>query len=102
MRIVVSERAKRSREKIAHYIMLQFGKITFMEFCEAYKQTKRTIANLPKSFPVDYDLSDGKYEYHFTFINGLSKMVYRIVDDEYIFIADMWDVRQEPPSMIQS
>jgi len=101
MRIVVSERAKRNRDKIAHYIMRQFGKITFMEFCEAYKNTKRTIANHPESCPIDYDLSDGNHEYRFTFINGLSKLVYRIVDDEYIFIVDMWDVRLEPPSMIK-
>ena len=44
-------------------------------------------------------MSDEQYTYHFTNINGLT-MLYRI-DGETIFIVDMWDVRQEPPSVVR-
>ena len=32
--------------------------------------------------------------------DGLTKLLYRI-DGETIFMVDMWDVRQEPPSVVR-
>ena len=101
MRVVVSERAKRNRNQIAQYILRKFGKIAFLEFGDEYKKVKRVIADYPDSCPIDEDLSDANYKYHYTFINGLSKLVYRVVDDSYVFVADMWDVRREPPTEIK-
>lgn len=101
MRVVVSERAKQNRNRIALHILRKFGKIAFVEFGDEYKKVKRFIAVHPEGCPIDEDLSDANHKYHFTFINGLSKLVYRIVDDSYVFIADMWDVRREPPAEIK-
>lgn len=101
MRVVVSERAKRNRNQIAQHIMRKFGRIAFVEFCDEYHKVKRTIAAYPESCPVDENLSNSTYTYHYTFINGLSKLLYRIVDDSFVFIVDMWDVRREPPAEIK-
>lgn len=101
MRVVVSERAKRNRNQIAQHIMRKFGQIAFVAFGDEYKKVKRTIADYPESCPVDENLSDSTYTYRYTFINGLSKLLYRIVDDSYVFIVDMWDVRKEPPTEVK-
>ncbi len=54
----------------------------------------------PNSGSVDLDLSTDDTMYRFFIINDLSKMVYCVKDDT-IYVVDFWDVRQEPPSMIQ-
>ena len=100
MKVVVSERAKYNREQIARYILRDFGERALLDFREAYKETKRYITLHPEGCQIEEHLSNEQYTYHFTNINGLSKLLYRI-DGEMIYIVDMWDVRQEPPTIVR-
>lgn len=100
MIVRVSERAKYNRNQIVSYILRQFGEQAVLDFRKAYKETKRFLAEHPKSSPKEENLSTEKYSYHFTFINGLTKVVYR-VDGEVVYLVDMWDVRREPPQEIR-
>ena len=100
MKIVVSERAKHSRDQIARYILLYFGKKKLLEFREAYHATKRFITENPNGGAREMNLSTDEVEYRYTMINGLTKLVYRVADD-YILVADMWDVRREPPQALR-
>lgn len=71
-----------------------------LDFRKAYKETKLFISHHPEGCEIEEHLSNGQYQYHFTNINGLSKLLYR-VDGEMIYIVDMWDVRQEPPTSVR-
>ena len=100
MKVIISERAKYNRDQIARYIFRKFGLKALLDFRKSYKETKRYIAQHPEGCEVEEHLSDEQYTYHFTNINGLTKLLYRI-DGETIFIVDMWDVRQELPSVVR-
>lgn len=100
MRIVVSQRAKDNREQIARYILAKFGNKALLEFRDAYKDTKNYILQHPEGCEVEEHLSNELYTYHFTNINGLTKLLYR-VEGELIIIVDMWDVRKEPPKEVR-
>ena len=100
MKVVVSERAKFNREQIARYILANFGIKALLDFRVAYKETKKYIAQHPQGCEVEEHLSNEQYTYRFTNINGLTKLLYR-VDGELILIVDMWDVRQEPPTIVR-
>ena len=100
MKVVVSERAKYNREQIARYILRDFGVKALLDFRKAYKETKQFIARHPEGCQEEVHLSNEQYKYHFTNINGLTKLLYRI-DGEMIYIVDMWDVRQEPPTIVR-
>ena len=100
MKVVVSERAKYNREQIARYILRDFGVKALLDFRKAYKETKQYIARHPEGCQEEEHLSNEQYKYHFTTINGLTKLLYRI-DGEMIYIVDMWDVRKEPPTIVR-
>ena len=100
MKVVVTDRAKYNREQIAKYILHTFGVKALLEFRKAYQETKRFIALHPEACPKEEHLSNEQYTYHFTNINGLTKLLYRI-DGEMIYIVAMWDVRQEPPTIVR-
>lgn len=99
MKVKISERAKNSRNQIVSYILRTFGERAVLDFRKTYRDTKRFLAEHPESSPKEEHLSTDEFTYHFTYINGLTKLVYR-VDGEVVYIVDMWDVRKEPPTSI--
>lgn len=100
MRVIISERAKYNREQIARYIFRMFGEKALLEFRSAYRDTKQYLSQHPEGCEVEEHLSNEKYTYRFTNINGLTKLLYRI-DGDTILIVDMWDVRREPPTTVR-
>jgi len=100
MKVKVSERAKYNRNRIADYILREFGERSLLEFRKAYKDAKRFISEHPNGgTDADY-LSDEQHKYKFTVINGLSIMLYR-VEGDIIYVVDMWDTRQQPPTIVR-
>ena len=100
MKVRVSERAKYNRNKVADYILREFGERTLSNFRQAYKDAKRFIAEHPNGgTDADY-ISDKRYKYQFTVINGLSIMLYRIEGD-IVYVVDFWDTRQQPPTIVR-
>ncbi len=103
MKIAISERAKRNRNQIAGYILRTFGTKALLEFRDAYKKTKEYIAKHPTGCEVEEHLSNEGRLYRSTSIHGLTKLIYRIDEDkEVVYIVDMWDVRKEPPTYVES
>ena len=102
MRVVVSEQAKYNRNQIVRYILREFGEKAVLDFREAYKKAKRTIANHPESGTEVEQLSDEQHKYRFMVINGLSIMLYRVDEDKkVVYIVDMWDTRRQPPKIVR-
>ena len=101
MIVRVSERAKYNRNKIAEYILRKFGKKALLDFRKEYQRTKRLLSEDPGIGSEESNLSDNKHQYQFTVINGLSIMLYR-VEGDIVYVIDMWDTRQQPPSIVHS
>lgn len=100
MKVKISERAKYNRNKIADYILCKFGKKALLDFREEYKRTKKLLAEDPGIGSEELNLSDDEHKYQYTVINGLSIMLYR-VENETVYIVDMWDTRQQPPTIVR-
>jgi plasmid stabilization system protein ParE len=100
MKVKISERAKYNRNKIADYILRKFGEKALLDFREEYKRTKKLLAEDPGIGSEELNLSDDEHKYQYTVINGLSIMLYR-VENETVYIVDMWDTRQQPPTIVR-
>ena len=100
MIVRVSERAKYNRNRIADYILRKFGEEALLDFRKEYKRTKRLLAENPGIGSEEANLSNDKHKYLFTVINGLSIMLYRVEGDT-VYIVDMWDTRQQPPTIVR-
>lgn len=100
MKVKVSERAMYNRNKIADYILREFGQGSLLEFRKAYKETKRFISENPNGGTDADFISDKQHKYKFSVINGLSIMLYR-VEGEVVYVVDMWDTRQQPPTIVR-
>jgi len=100
MKVKVSERAKFNRNKIADYILREFGERALLNFRKAYKEAKRFIAEHPNGGTDAEYLSDEQHKYQYTVINGLSIMLYRVESDT-VYVVDMWDTRQQPPTIVR-
>lgn len=100
MKVKISERAKYNRNKIADYILRKFGEKALLDFREEYKRTKKLLVEDPGIGSEELNLSDDEHKYQYTVINGLSIMLYR-VENETVYIVDMWDTRQQPPTIVR-
>lgn len=100
MNVKISERARYNRNKIADYILRKFGEKALLDFRAEYKRTKKLLAADPGIGSEELNLSDDKHRYKYTVINGLSIMLYR-VENETVYIVDMWDTRQQPPTIVR-
>lgn len=100
MKVRISERAKYNRNKIADYIFRKFGEKALLNFCREYQRTKKLLAEDPGIGSEELNLSDDEHKYLFTVINGLSILLYR-VEGEIVYIVDMWDTRQQPPTVVR-
>jgi len=100
MKVRISERAKYNRNKIADYIFCKFGEKALLDFRREYQRTKKLLAEDPGIGSEELNLSDDEHKYLFTVINGLSILLYR-VEGEIVYIVDMWDTRQQPPTVVR-
>ena len=87
--------AKVSLRQTARYIRDQFGDKSSKEFLRDVFQKEKLLRDNPHLGPIEPLLADLPSAYRSIVVDRLNKIVYRIVDD-YIEIADFWDVRREP------
>lgn len=95
MRIIWHSQAKKGRRQVAEYIRKRFGIQRVKIFRQDVDQIAKTLMQYPNLGPIDPLFNDRPVTYRSVVINGLSKMVYR-VDDEDIHIVGFWDTRREP------
>jgi len=100
MKVKVSERAKYNRNKIADYIFRKFGEKALLDFRKEYQRTKKLLAEDSGIGSEELNLSDNEHKYLFTVINGLSILLYRVEGDT-VYVVDMWDTRQQPPTIVR-
>ena len=102
MKISWHNEAKVGRRQVAKYIRKQFGDNRMKKFRQSVDQTVRMIMRHPEIGPIDPLFADRATTYRSVIIDGLSKMVYRVDDDDTIHIAAFWDCRRDPSTEADS
>ena len=102
MKISWHDEAKVGRRQVAKYIRKQFGYNRAEKFSQSIKQTVRMIMRHPEIGPIDPLFADRATTYRSVIIDGLSKMVYRVDDDDTIHIVAFWDCRRDPSTEADS
>jgi plasmid stabilization system protein ParE len=99
MKISWHNEAKEGRRQVAKYIRNYFGVNRAEKFSQSIKQTVQMIMRHPEIGPIDPLFADRQETYRCVIIDGLSKMVYRYIEDEKtIHIVAFWDCRRNPSS----
>ena len=87
--------AESERDKIADYIYDNFGFNAMKAFIQEIRKTTKRLRRFPDMAPKDPLFEDRNDIYRSVFINGLSKLVYR-VDGDTIYVVGFWDCRRDP------
>ncbi len=99
MRSILSEQAKQEIRQAAKYIREEFGRKRRDEFLQEIREARRHIEMNPYMWPLEPYLTELPGMYRGYVMNRINKIVYR-VDDDIIYIADFWDVRRNPESLV--
>ena len=98
MRVFWSEKAKRSFEETAYYIVENFGLRAKEKFAGMVSAKEHVLAAMPEIGQVERLLPHRNKTYRSVTVNGLSKIVYYI-DNDTIYIVAFWHTRREPQSL---
>lgn len=99
MKSILSDQAKLQIRTIARYIRMEFGKNHRDEFMQTVRHARRLIEDNPQIGQIEPLLVELPKVYRSYVMNHHNKIVYRIENDT-IFIADLWDVRRNPEILI--
>ena len=102
MRVIWDSKALNGRDQIADYIRERFGAKHKNLFLQHVRQTTKMIMRHPEIGPIDPLFADRATTYRSVIIDGLSKMVYRVDDDDTIHIVAFWDCRRDPSTEADS
>lgn len=95
MRVEWTLLAESERDKIADYICDSFGISAMKAFIQEVRETTKRLIRFPNMASKDPLFEDRDDTYRSVFINGLSKLVYR-VDGDIIYVVGFWDCRRDP------
>ena len=97
MNIKWSFLAIESLDNICDHLSSQFGVKAKSDFLTAVDKSIKQVAQYPNIGIEEQSLAaDGSV--HSILVNRLSKFIYYVEDDE-LFIADVWDIRQNPETL---
>lgn len=101
MRIRWKKRAKAEYQKHIVYCLRKFGPYTASRFQEKTDKHLCLLENFPHMGKLEPLLLERRrYEYRSLVVHKRLKLVYYIKDD-IIYIANLWDTRQEPHQLAE-
>lgn len=84
--------------KIIDYVLMNFGEQRAKVYVsDVYNEVGKLKSN-PELGQIEPWLEGSKYEFRHLVIGKLTKIIYRITDNQ-IEIADVWDTRQNPKEL---
>lgn len=95
MRIEWSPRALREWENTVRYIFREFGRKAAEEFEQDIAKWESRIAINPELAHQEPLLKERTKLYRGLIVSRHSKLIF-YVEDEVVYIADLWDMRREP------
>ena len=99
MRIIWTDSAQQSQDAAADYIFEEFGAISLNEFYNNLDETEESLLTFPEIGKVEPLLQDRSKLYRSIVATKYNKIIY-FVDGDTIYIADLWDTRREPDTLI--
>jgi len=98
MKIKWSFLAIESFDNIRDNLFEKFGEKAENDYLLAVDKALAQVQKYPNSGVIEYDLA-GDGSVHSVLVNHLSKFIY-YVEDDVLHIADVWDIRQKPNTLI--
>jgi len=98
MRVEWSPIAEESWREIASYVYGRFGSIALLDFSELTDSWIDTLSKNPHIAKEEPLLQNREKQYQSIPIHKLCKLVF-YVEDEVIYIADVWDTRRNPATL---
>lgn len=95
MNVVWTELAENELDRIANYILDEFGAPNRTKFLKRMLDTANLLEESPYIGIKEPLLSNRKSEYRSIKVGKLNRIVYRIIDG-YIEISDIWELRRNP------
>lgn len=98
MEIKWSKQAERAYGHIIDYVADEFGAARARKYISEVEKEVNALKKNPKLGQEEPWLAGSRYEFRRLVIGQWTKVIYRIAG-EYIEIADVWDVRQDPETL---
>lgn len=95
MKVKWTDHAKQQRKQISDYIRSYFGAKRRKKFMMQVEEAVDMLLRYPTSGPLDPLFADRAKAYRSVIVGGRSKMVY-FIDGDTLYIAAIWDCRQDP------
>ena len=99
MSVIWSRQAVYAWQRIAEYILRQFGEKALLDFREETVYEEKLLLAMPRGGQL-VAMSHSSIEFRYRLIHRLTKMVYHIAG-ETIYIDTFWDTRMNPENLIQ-
>lgn len=99
MQVIWTTQAQEQVKLAMNYCKATFGTRILIRFSNQLKDDVIRLSNNPFMGPLEPLLKGRKVAYRSLVIHKLYKLVY-YVDNETIYIADLWDVRRDPERLV--
>lgn len=97
MKVIWQTNAKNGKSQVSSYIYRHFGIKRLRQFKQEVESSVKMVMLHPNIGIIDPLFSERPVAYRSIIINGLSKMVYRVDDEnDVVYIVAFWDTRREP------
>ena len=100
MRVEWSPLAEEAWQNIATYIYEQFGVVALMDYSSLTDSWMDVLAKNPYAAKEEELLSHRAKTYRSIPMHKLSKVIL-YVEDDVVYIADVWDTRRNPTSLVR-
>lgn len=91
MKPIWTETATRGWNRVANYILREFGQRGFDQFLRDVKKCEQTIEKFPNSGSIEW-IDERGTVYRYFVVHRRSKMLYFELNGT-IYIANFWDIR---------
>ncbi len=98
MKIHWTNRARKSANEVGEYILKTFGEKSLDKFIKALWHDVSLLEESPSLGRIEPLLKKRAFTYRSLVVNKLSKIVYR-VDNDNIYIVDVWETRRAPKTL---
>lgn len=98
MQVINTARFERSMEFVVSCGRTIYSRNIIRQFYEDYKKYRTLLSSSPRIGQKELLLESEIIEYRYVFIKPYFKIIY-LIQDETLYLVDVWDVRQEPKNL---
>ena len=99
MEVVISENALFMADCILSDSRSLFGEKAFRKLRDSIILALKRIEWSARYGSLESALADEDGEYRFVLLNKRFKMIYKVVDEEHLWVVTFWDMKQNPDNL---